>query len=124
MRTRSVRDTDWGRWLSTTTHETTLRGIGTAAGVSHTTVRRWISRGVPSDRAWSLAVRYHADPIELLVLLGKLQPDDVSQLNYAAIVKYVPSVILTEEIHRRATLVMQEHPEYTVQIVSVEARQD
>lgn len=108
--TRALGETDWSRWLRDVTRETSIRGIASATGVTHTTVRKWLLHGVPPDRAWSIAVKFRADPIELLVLLDRITPEQVGDLNYRAIVEYAPTTILTEELHKRATTVRRDHP--------------
>lgn len=84
------------------TREESARAIARATGVSHTTVQRWISKGVPAEIVWELTVRFNADPIEALILLERITPDQTAVLNYSAIVKYAPDHALTAEIHRRA----------------------
>ena len=113
--TRAMDETKWFRWLRAATRETTIRGIARAAGVSHTTVRKWIAQGVPPDRAWDIAVRFRTDPIELLVLFGRIEPGQVPDLNYAAIAQYVPTFVLTEELHRRAETTRREYPHIKLQ---------
>lgn len=95
-------DTKWVRWLRAVTHEDTERGIARAVGVSHTTVQRWVSKGVPPQTAWELTVRFKGDPIATLVVLGRVAPEDVSQLNFAAIMRYADADLLTAELHSRA----------------------
>lgn len=103
-------ETNWSRWLQDVTRESSIRGIASATGVSHTTVRKWIVNGVPADRAWRIALKFRADPIELLVLLDRISSDEVPDLNHRALVEYAPTTILTEELHKRATTVRREHP--------------
>ena len=95
-------DTKWARWLRTVTREDTVRGIARATGRSHTTVHRWLTGGVPPSIVWELTLRFRGDPIAALVVLGRINPDQVSQVNYAAIVKYADADVLTGELHSRA----------------------
>jgi len=108
-------ETKWLRWLRTVTRESTIRGIARAAGVSHTSVRKWVAQGIPADRAWDLAVRFQGDPIEVLVLFGRIDPEQVRDLNYAAVAEYMPTWVLTEELNRRALITRQQYPHIKLQ---------
>lgn len=108
-------ETKWLRWLRTVTRETTHRSIAKAAGVSHTTVRRWAANGVPARVAWELTIRYRADPVETLLVLGHIEADEVPRLNWRALVEYAPTVALTEETHARATTTRREYPHIKLQ---------
>jgi hypothetical protein len=70
-------DTKWVRWLRTVTREDSVRGIAKAAGVSHTTVQRWIVKGVPPPTVWELTVRFKADPILAMIVLGRVTTEQV-----------------------------------------------
>ena len=105
-----MQDTRWGRWLIRLTGETSERAIAKRVGVSHTTIQRWVRSGVPPGRAWGLVVRFKGDPIEVIVLLGKIQPSDVQRLNWDAVVKYAPARALTEELHDRTVKATTEVP--------------
>ena len=102
MRTREFDASRWGCWLREITHEETIRGIARAADVSHTTVRRWIAEGVPPSTVWELTIKFRGDPIMALVILGRITPEQVSQINFAAAVRYADADVLTGELHRRA----------------------
>lgn len=95
-------ETKWALWLRTVTKEDSVRGIARAAKVSHTTVQRWIAKGVPVETVWELTLRFNADPIAALILLERIAPSQTGDLNYSAIVKYAPEHTLTSELHRRA----------------------
>jgi hypothetical protein len=95
-------DNKWARWLRTVTGHQTARGIARAVGVSHTTVQRWISSGVPPSTVWEITLRFKGDPIAALVVLGRVTPDQVSMLNLAAVMKYADVDLLTAELHSRA----------------------
>jgi hypothetical protein len=98
-----LRHTKWGRWLYEVTGEDKVRGVARAAGVSHTTVARWIENGVPPERVAELTVKFGADPIAGLVLIGWLREEDVARMNYAAVVQYAPADVLAAELLKRAT---------------------
>ena len=95
-------DTKWVRWLRAVTGQETVRGIARAVGVSHTTVQRWASAGVPPPTVWEITLRFKGDPIAALVVLDRVPADRVQQLNLAAVVRYADADILTEELHCRA----------------------
>ena len=104
-------DTKWERWLRAVTHEASERGIARAAGVSHTTVQRWIVKGVPVQTVWELTLRFRADPVETLIVLGRVAPEQVTQLNWAALVRYAPADVLTAELHSRTVQALRKAPE-------------
>lgn len=106
-----MEDTSWGRWLHRLTHETSVRAIAKRIGVSHTTVQRWMQSGVPPSKAFELCVHLKGDPIEVMVLLGRIQPQDVSVLNWAAIIQYAPAETLTAELHSRTVRALRASPE-------------
>ena len=97
-----VDETKWLRWLRAVTHEETVRGIARAANVSHTTVQRWVQKGVPPQTVWDLTIQFRGDPIAALVVLGRVTVHQVADLNFGAILPYVPEETLTSELHRRA----------------------
>ena len=101
----------WARWLCHITGQTTMRAVARRLDVSHTTVQRWTRSGVPPDMIAELTVRFNADPIEALVLAGRLREEHVPRLNYAALVRYVPVEILAAELHRRAAGYSQSRPD-------------
>jgi hypothetical protein len=95
-------DTKWVRWLRATTGQDSVRGIAKAVGVSHTTVQRWATAGVPPPTVWEITLRFKGDPIAALVVLDRVPADKVQQLNLAAVVRYADADILTGELHSRA----------------------
>lgn len=113
--TGAVDDTKWLRWLRTVTRVHTQREIARKVGVSHTTVQRWVANGVQPDTVWQLVVRFNADPIQALVVLGRLEPDQVQHINWARVAEYMPTTVLTEELHKRATTTRREHPHIKLQ---------
>lgn len=97
-----MEDSKWLLWLRATTGEESFRGIARATGVTHPTVARWVSKGIPAETVWELTVRLNGDPIAALILLDRIKPAQTGDLNYSAIVKYAPEHALTSELHRRA----------------------
>lgn len=89
------------QWLVKHTGEDTTRGIAKACGVTHPTIGRWLSKGIPMDRLTELMFKFQADPIEACVAWGYLRAEHVEQLNWAAFVQYVPMAVLVDEVHRR-----------------------
>lgn len=108
-------DTKWLRWLRTVTRVQSQRDIAQKVGVSHTTVQRWVANGIQPATVWQLVVRFQADPIQALVVLGRLEPDQVQDINWAKVAEYMPTVVLTEELHRRALTTKREHPHIKLQ---------
>lgn len=95
-------DSKWGTWLRAVTGEQSIRGIARAAGVTHPTVRRWLVKGVPPQTVWEITLRFKADPVETLIMLGRVTPERVHELNFSAVVKYADADVLTAELHNRA----------------------
>jgi len=104
-------DSKWERWLRSVTRERSVRGIARATGRSHTTVQRWITNGVPVQTVWELTLRFRADPVRSLIMLGRLTPEEVPQLNWAEIVRYAPAEVLTAELHGRTVTALRARPE-------------
>lgn len=91
-------------WLSKATGANSARGVGRSLGVHHTTVQRWVRNGMPDGTLIDLIVRYDQDPLLACVVWGLLDDDDVPNLNWEAIAKYVPADVLSGELHDRARL--------------------
>jgi hypothetical protein len=91
------------RWLVTHTGETTTRGMARACGVTHTTVQRWLSKGIPMRALTELLFKFDADPVEAVVAWGYMPPELVEHMNWKAFVRWVPFDVLVDEIHRRET---------------------
>jgi len=104
-------DAKWERWLRTVTHENSVRGIARATGRSHTTVQRWVANGVPVQTVWELTLRFRSDPVQALIVLGRLTPEQVPRLNWAEIVRYAPAEVLTAELHGRTVTALTARPE-------------
>ena len=102
---------NWRQWLTNLTGEDSERKIARKVGRSHTTVQRWLANGVPPQAVSELTARFGGDPIEALVLTGWLKDEHVPNLNYAALVRYVPVAVLAEELHRRAAGYSQTRPD-------------
>lgn len=101
----------WFRWLKQTTRQGSARGIAKSAGVSHTTVLRWLERGVPASNVWELTVKFRGDPIAALVMLERITQEQVGQLNYAKLVRYAPAQVLTAELHERTVHALRDWPD-------------
>ena len=56
-------------------------------------------------------MRFKGDPIEVMVLLGRIQPQDVKDLNWEAVVQYIPAEIITAELHSRTVRAVRARPE-------------
>lgn len=112
--------TKWGTWLRRVTRQDSSRNIAKKVGVSHTTVLRWIDRGVPPPTAWNLTIRFRGDPIETLVLLGWIGVEDIPVLNFDAIMQYAPEPSMTGELHSRALTTIHQHPGARLQKVVAE----
>ena len=110
-----MNETQWSKWLRSITGETTERGIARKVGRSHTTVQRWIRNGVPHTIVWELVLRFHGDPVAACVVLGYVAAEEVSEFNYAAVAEYMPTVVLTEELHKRARKTYRDYPSIKLQ---------
>ena len=98
-----VEKSKWFRWLATVTDEHSERGIARKIGVSHTTVQRWVRDGVPVSTVWELTLRFQGDPLAAMVLLRRIDESQLSELNWAAIVRYAPIEVLGAELAARIT---------------------
>lgn len=101
------------RWLKEATGQETIRGVAKVAGVSHTTVQRWLRSGMPAQALWDLTVQQRRDPIEALVVWGFLEDERVASINYEALVQYAPVEVLTAELNRRALAYRKRNPDPT-----------
>lgn len=90
------------KWLRDATGETTVRGVGRACDVTHTTVRRWLESGIPMGALSALIIKFHQDPIEAVVVWGYLPDEHIQLLNFEALVRYIPIAVLAAELSRRA----------------------
>lgn len=78
-----------------------MRGIARKIGVGSTTVQRWVANGMSAEKVWSLTIRFHGDPVAALVLLSRVDDEELPNLNWAAVVKYAPIEVLADEIAAR-----------------------
>lgn len=108
-------DTKWLRWLRTVTRAHTQRDIARKVGVSHTTVQRWVANGIQPDTVWQLVVRFQSDPIQALVVLGRLEPDQVPQIAWTKVAEYMPTWVMAEEIARRSKITRDKYPHIKLQ---------
>ena len=97
-----MQQTVWRDWLRHLTGETTTRGIAEKVGTSHTTVQRWINRGIPPRHVFDLAARFQADIYKALVMFEWLEDGDVERMNITTALRHYPEDALTAELHRRA----------------------
>lgn len=88
-------------WLVQQTGEDTTRGIARECGVSHTTVQRWLSKGIPVPVLADLVCRLNADPLEAWMAWGFIGPEHVEGMNWEALAQYMPLRVLLAEVHRR-----------------------
>lgn len=96
-------------WLRKATGAETARGVGRSLGVHHTTVQRWVQKGMPDGTLIDLIVRYNQDPLEACVVWGILKDEDVPKLNWPAIAQYMPADVLSGELHTRARVYIYEN---------------
>lgn len=90
----------WAEWVRLTTRDATSRQVGQRIGHSHTTALKWMRDPSP-EAVIAFAVAYDADVITALVAAGWLNDVDESE---AAIIRKLPTVKLTAELHRRAVV--------------------
>jgi len=72
-------------------------------------VQRWVANGVPHTKVWELTIRFRGDPIAAFMVLGYVDEDDVPNFDFAAVVEYIPTSVLTDEVNRRAHGAAQKH---------------
>ena len=89
------------KWVQSVTGTSNVRSASAELGVSHSTVSRWVQKGMPIQTMMELVVKYQCDPIEASVVWGFLPPEAVPELNYDALTQYVPTQVLAAELHRR-----------------------
>lgn len=89
------------RWMVEQTGETTTRGMARVVGVTHPTVGRWLSKGIPVPVLADLVCRFDADPLEAWMAWGLIGPEHVEGMNWEALAQYMPLSVLLGEVHRR-----------------------
>jgi len=99
------------RWVQQTTGETTVGGAALKLGVPRANLSRWLKVGMPIGSLVPIIVKFGCDPIEASVVWGHLQDNDVSKLNYEALVRYVPIAVLAAEMSRRASIYSETRPD-------------
>jgi len=93
---------EWVSWVNVTTRGASNRAIAARIGRSHTTVSRWLRDGGSADAVIAIAVGYGAPVVRALVDMGYLRPEDAERVNITDVLRTVPNVALTAEVHRRA----------------------
>lgn len=96
---------EWAAWVRETTHDAPSREVAKRISRSHTTALKWM-HDPTLEAAISFALAYDADVITALVAAGWFNSVDESQAN---ILRSLPSVKLTAELHRRALLHARHH---------------
>ena len=100
------------KWIqSVTGGAENVRAAAAVLGVSHTTVSRWLQKGMPITTMTELIVKHQCDPIEASVVWGFLPTSAIPELNYQALIEYVPADVLTAEVHRRTVEYLRTRPE-------------
>ena len=59
----------------------------------------------------AIIVRFNCDPIEAMVVWGYLDETDIPQLNFGALVRYIPVDVLAGEVARRAAVYSETRPD-------------
>lgn len=93
---------EWVAWVREVTGGASSRAIGRRIGRAHTTVSRWLRDGGPAEAVIAIAVGYGAPVVQSLVRTGHLRAEDAARVNITDMLRTVPNVALTAEVHRRA----------------------
>jgi hypothetical protein len=116
LRRTTVEDeTKWLRWLRAVTRERSERAIARKVGVSHTTVQRWVAKGIQPETVWRLVVRFSGDPVQAVVVLGWMEPEQVRLIDWAKVAEYMPTYVMTEELNKRAHTTRRDFPHIKLQ---------
>ena len=99
------------QWVQQVTGENTVAAAAQAIGEPRSTLSRWLKGGMPAGSLTPLVLKFQCDPIEANVVWGFLSDRDVMDLNYEAIVRYIPIDVLTREVNRRAEIYTQSRPD-------------
>lgn len=99
------------KWVQVTTGENTVGGAAQELGVPRATLSRWLKSGMPIGSLVPVIVKFECDPIESAVVWGHLNDQDVTRLNYEALVRYIPIAVLTDEVSRRVTIYSETRPD-------------
>lgn len=100
-RKRASRE-EWVAWARDVTCDASARAIAARIGRSHTTVSRWLRDGGSADAVIAIAVGYGAPVVRSLVEMGYLSPEEAERVNVSDMLRTLPNVALTNELHRRA----------------------
>jgi hypothetical protein len=72
-------------WMVEQTGEDSTRGMARECAVTHTTVQRWLSKGIPVPVLADLVRRFNADPLEAWMAWGLIGPEHVEDMNWRAL---------------------------------------
>ena len=99
------------QWVQQVTGEQTVSAAAQALGEPRSTLSRWLKNGMPTGSLMPLIRKYQCDLIEAGLVWGYLTDKDVMNLNYDALVRYIPIDVLTREVNRRAEIYTQSRPD-------------
>jgi hypothetical protein len=88
-------------WVRRITGAHSQRGIATELGRSHTTIARWVREGITLSTILEICVVTGTDPYAAFDELGITT---VAGLPRGSALQLVPTVRLTQELHRRAMI--------------------
>jgi hypothetical protein len=95
--------TRFQKWLLVSTRGDSIRAIAAKIGYSPDSVARWRDKDtMPAEVLVRLVRVYDADLVEGALAAGIVTEEDIQQA-MPALVRGAPTVLLTEELHRRAT---------------------
>lgn len=98
---------DWDRWVREITGGASSRAIAAKIRRSHTTALKWMHEPPSPEAVIGFALAYDVDVIPGLVAAGWLNDVDESEMN---LLRNMPTVKLTAELHRRAMRYAKDHP--------------
>lgn len=92
---------DLTEWVAETTANASARQIARRLNRSNDSVSRWLRKGaMPAEVIIQISRVYNGNLLEGVLAGGVIGPEDV-ETAMPNLLRYAPTVVLTEELHRR-----------------------